>query len=290
MNNQPNLKGTCVTKPIVYNKYKTCGHFGQAVNDFCEWLDKKVKDEEEPKVIDGKNVSVWICLFGHSMGGLVAADAILKYRELGAKISPKIVGLLAYDTPYYGLNYGLECEIVNDTCSCISKISLKVKDTHTTSKSKVVLGFCAGAMICKHMGVIKDSIKDHFEFISALLKKDESKKRLDTLIQDSKLIFHCFYNLIPADDRAKTFISLPLKHMRQYFSPHERDVSDVSDVSHEVIAHIASMFDLEIDHSLDKLIAHITMFNPETNHEYNSLADHTTHQLLKMLENSVFRK
>ncbi|CAG8444622.1 3438_t:CDS:2 [Ambispora leptoticha] len=247
MNNQPNL----ITEPIVFKQYETRGQLGQAVDNFCAWLDDEVKSHEEAKIpIDGKNVSVpvWVCLLGHSMGGLVAADAILKYRELGAKKSPKIIGLLAYDTPYYGLAFEMG-----------GFGALK------WTAAALAVG-AVGAMTYKHkdkLGVGMDWVSDHLKFVGVLVKRDELKKRLDTLIQDPKLIFHCFYTLIPAKnygDRTKTFISLPPEHMRQYFSPYECEVSD------------------EIE-------AHVSMFDPKTNHNYYILAQNTTSQLLKMLEN-----
>ena len=45
----------------------------------------------------------------YSMGGLVAADTILsltRTESSNAAIWPKIIGLLAFDTPYLGLNPG----------------------------------------------------------------------------------------------------------------------------------------------------------------------------------------
>ncbi|KAF9923452.1 hypothetical protein FBU30_006513 [Linnemannia zychae] len=97
---------------IVYPQYDTRGDFN-AIRKFVEWTQEQVKSREEfnKKVYsklkesgeyDGKIPPVYVCFLGHSMGGLVAADAALILSKLPQK-SP-IIGILAFDTPYYGLN------------------------------------------------------------------------------------------------------------------------------------------------------------------------------------------
>ncbi|CAG8467880.1 596_t:CDS:2 [Ambispora gerdemannii] len=300
MGNQPNL----TAKSIVYKKYETRGHLAQAVDAFCLWLDTEVKAHEEEKIqIDGENVfaPVWVCLFGHSMGGIIAADAVLKYRRLGAENSPKIIGLLAYDTPYYGLEYDMmntvytrATEYKNQIENTVSMVTAgavlaqsfwggknKEETKSSTSETKTAKpsnGFgvlkwgaaalavgAVGTMTYRHkekVGAGMDWVSSHLEFVSALIRKDELKKRLDELMQDPDIIFHCYYTLIPPrvfGGTSKTFIALPPNHMRKYFSPYECDV------------------DSEID-------AHTTMFDPKTNHNYYTLAEMTSRQLLKILE------
>jgi alpha-beta hydrolase superfamily lysophospholipase len=46
---------------------------------------------------------VVVCLLGHSMGGILSAEAILKYADM--EDPPiKLVGLIAYDTPFFGVH------------------------------------------------------------------------------------------------------------------------------------------------------------------------------------------
>ncbi|CAG8824680.1 21040_t:CDS:2, partial [Dentiscutata erythropus] len=90
---------------IVYPTYNTKGDFKVVVNEFCEWLEIIVKEREDEIKFDYRNDSgqVLVCLFGHSMGGILGADAILKYRINSSVIQnpPKIIGLIGFDTPYY---------------------------------------------------------------------------------------------------------------------------------------------------------------------------------------------
>ncbi|KAF9401790.1 hypothetical protein BGX21_000584 [Mortierella sp. AD011] len=88
-----------------------------AVKAFAEWTQQQVKAREEfnkrvygskkeegdEKVTEDKIPPVYVVFLGHSMGGLVAADTALLLNDLPQK-SP-VIGILAFDTPYYGLNH-----------------------------------------------------------------------------------------------------------------------------------------------------------------------------------------
>ncbi|EXX65928.1 hypothetical protein RirG_128610 [Rhizophagus irregularis DAOM 197198w] len=88
-------------EPLIYPRYETRGDLKKAVEMFCLWLEGGV--EEKEKQISG-NGDVWVCLVGHSMGGILAAEAILKYKNQTETRPPKIIGLLAFDTPYFGVD------------------------------------------------------------------------------------------------------------------------------------------------------------------------------------------
>ncbi|KAF9089539.1 hypothetical protein BGX23_006603 [Mortierella sp. AD031] len=109
-----NSKANLDVESIVYPQYDTRGDFNGAVKTFAEWTQEQVKSREEfnkrvyKKLEEdgqssGKVPPVYVCFLGHSMGGLVAADAALYLDRLPQK-SP-VIGILAFDTPYYGLNH-----------------------------------------------------------------------------------------------------------------------------------------------------------------------------------------
>ncbi|KAF9142253.1 hypothetical protein BGX30_003058 [Mortierella sp. GBA39] len=111
-----NAKANLDVESIVYPQYDTRGDFNAAVKTFAEWTQEQVKNRQEfnEKVYktlgeDGQSSGnvppVYVCFLGHSMGGLVAADAALYLEKLPQK-SP-VVGILAFDTPYYGLNHSI---------------------------------------------------------------------------------------------------------------------------------------------------------------------------------------
>ncbi|KAF8940003.1 hypothetical protein BGZ47_007921 [Haplosporangium gracile] len=111
-----NAKANLDVESIVYPQYDTRGDFNAAVKTFAEWTQEQVKSRqefnervykklEENGQSSGKVPPVYVCFLGHSMGGLVAADAAL-YLEKLPQNSP-VVGILAFDTPYFGLNHSI---------------------------------------------------------------------------------------------------------------------------------------------------------------------------------------
>ncbi|KAJ1990673.1 hypothetical protein H4R33_001623 [Dimargaris cristalligena] len=106
---------------VIYPQYKTQGDLHQATLQFCAWLQDLVVQHRKES-FEGE---ILIALVGHSMGGLLAADAILELYETkeptttGSNPSPAaslfalaphraaIIGLIAYDSPFYGVNASL---------------------------------------------------------------------------------------------------------------------------------------------------------------------------------------
>ncbi|EGG07974.1 Hypothetical protein MELLADRAFT_71595 [Melampsora larici-populina 98AG31] len=118
------------TESIVYPAYDTRGSLAKASELFLDWLTVKTSEIEavvseerkERGLGDGKREKAYIVLLGHSMGGLVLADATLKLlrdRDSASKLHetivwPGIIGLIGYDTPYYGLNPAVFANAANE--------------------------------------------------------------------------------------------------------------------------------------------------------------------------------
>lgn len=95
---------------VVYPKYETKGELAQATEGFVEWLKERVIDCRKKHLENPwppNDRSVGVVLVAHSMGGFVAADALLLTLDDRASendpIFPLIHGILAFDTPYNGL-------------------------------------------------------------------------------------------------------------------------------------------------------------------------------------------
>ncbi|KAG2224342.1 hypothetical protein INT45_006742 [Circinella minor] len=84
----------------VFPKYKTAGDFQLAVSNLLAWLQEQAEIQHKAGYDH-----VQFVLLGHSMGGLVSAEAILQWKRQPSVLDGDIIGLLAYDTPFYSVNH-----------------------------------------------------------------------------------------------------------------------------------------------------------------------------------------
>ncbi|KAG2154950.1 uncharacterized protein EDB93DRAFT_1247907 [Suillus bovinus] len=105
-----NLKVEC----IVFPAYETKGQLmktplqNAAVEHFADWLTTLTVQREVADGQGGGAGKTRIVLCGHSMGGLLAADALLAFvnsrPDKNAPLWPNIIACIAFDTPYLGLH------------------------------------------------------------------------------------------------------------------------------------------------------------------------------------------
>ncbi|KAK4686754.1 hypothetical protein P7C73_g3373, partial [Tremellales sp. Uapishka_1] len=91
----------------VFPAYQTRGELKAATLAFVDWLTTLVVMLENDHGAGGGAGKAKIVLMGHSMGGLLIADAALDIANTTREddpMWPKIVGIMAFDTPYIGLH------------------------------------------------------------------------------------------------------------------------------------------------------------------------------------------
>ncbi|GAB1519806.1 hypothetical protein RhiTH_002876 [Rhizoctonia solani] len=100
--------GNVTVECVVFPSYETKGELQEAVERFVDWLTALTVQKEVAHHLKGGSGKAKIILCGHSMGGLIAAEALLSIArsrpDKDTPLWPWIVGIIAFDTPYYGLH------------------------------------------------------------------------------------------------------------------------------------------------------------------------------------------
>ncbi|KAI6003707.1 hypothetical protein EDD15DRAFT_2507260 [Pisolithus albus] len=220
-----------------------------------------------------------IVLCGHSMGGLLAADtlrAFIRSRpDEGAPLWPRVIGCIAFDTPYLGLhpfvfkNSATRVAEAADTARTIvsdcalfhgerSGYIAPAKDSESTSKDTgwarwapaaytvggaIAAGAAAGAAYWRREDITSGYkwAFDHMKYVGNLWDKEAMGKRLDdlVLVEQRGITFKMFYVLLPpslpAFPSLRTFVVLPPRSSPAFAS---YIISRNSIASDEVQAHM----------------------------------------------------
>ncbi|PWZ03269.1 hypothetical protein BCV70DRAFT_197497 [Testicularia cyperi] len=370
---------------VVYPTYDTRGSLAAAVESFVDWLTQQTLALESKPDIDpesgkirksgrgGGLGSVKIVLAGHSMGGLVAVDAALSIAANSLagtsgtapsspteqkaadaeRLWPRILAVLAYDTPYFGVHPGVFKHGINKYAGYLqtaqnlgtflapmgvglaarwnserqsqqqtgsqsqspqASSSPGVGSSRSTSAPPPTSGsnsnsavpnratnnwrtalFATGAVAIASGAAAsaayfnKDKINqgyswvsDHLAFVSNLWDEQALRQRLDSLIAQPQILFHCFYTRIspapapslpfaaPASniagasqDKDRTFIILPplSTDSANYFTPNDNKIAQ------------------------DEVTAHITMFNHVQNTSFFTLVHSSLNLIASALDN-----
>lgn len=273
---------------IVYPSYKTAGDLRIAVENFSTWLCNEVsKIKEEIKRLNSTG-KIMIVLLGHSMGGIVSAETILRFYNntnncaeqlLGAKI----IGMLAFDTPFYSINQNF---VADRAWSGVDQVNREVGRlwnaggaaatvTAATATRAITAGntgsggggkkwgLLAGVVGAAALGAaaymardkIQTTISDAYNeltFISDLTDMNGCDQRVKKLLRVPDIFFKCFYvqlSQVGSDQKPRTFIRLPPEEIAYLFVPVQSSADD-------------------------EIRAHTSMFNPKkTDHYYELGSD-----------------
>ncbi|CAH1765740.1 8576_t:CDS:2 [Entrophospora sp. SA101] len=272
------------TETIIYPRYETRGDLKKAVEIFCNWLEERVEHEE--KMLTEKG----------------SADAIIRFSNQLKQ--PKIIGLLTFDSPFYGVNSDVFSRAALER---VSGVTTKLKETYsiftatkefvstvsaskataaaaiaasTTSTASKSGGFGgwgmalvgaaaigAGATAYLHKEKVSSGIGwlgSHLEFVGVLININELRERVETLIKVPRIGFHCYYTQI----EPKAFGDLPRTFIVKPPEGKKKYFSPASCTS------------------ADEIDAHITMFDPVQNQYFYDLAHNLLAQSLMNAPNS----
>ncbi|KAI8380740.1 hypothetical protein BD560DRAFT_386991 [Blakeslea trispora] len=265
-------------KSIIYPSYKTAGELKVAVDNFSNWLCEQVAQIRKEQGMSQGNIM--IALLGHSMGGIVSAETILKFHanenECQEKLMrAKIIGMLAFDTPFYSINHNFVTSKGIDQARGINDFwnaGAVGASAATASKAIKKWGFAAGLVGAVAVGTvaylardqIQETIADAYNkltFVSDLADMQGCDQRVRRLLEIPDLFFKCFYVQLYQKGQhgsPRTFIKLPPEDVSYLFVP------------------VLSPADNEID-------AHTSMFNPIKSDRYYELASDSTSLISEMV-------
>lgn len=281
-----NVESECITYPA----YKTRGELAKAVEAFSNWLKELVTKRKQDRKGDVK-----VVLCGHSMGGLVAADAVLQFVKerpnRRAPLFPRVIACLSYDTPYLGLNSKMIYLPVAGLIGVAEKSVSAVKSMpvvgHTTGKAmgKVMeTGLKFGGAATRgvaHMMMSATKVlpsrsltpigkwaSDHLEFVGVLFEGKALEMRLERMVEhglETGFVFRTFFTQLRENSKMsihlRTFIDLPSSR-----------------------GAIATYFVRALNNSAkNELGAHRGMFKDETNDGFDWLVSKTT----KLIKSAV---
>jgi len=265
-----------VTECIVSPEYKTKGKLTAVVRTFSEWLTKLVLEKEAAYGSGDCTGKVKVVLCGHSMGGLVAADALIQFvqnrPDADAPLWPRIIACLGFDAPYLGVQPSVfGCNKQSTACATAKRPAAGASGLRETIGMGYTLVFLGSTMIDKFFSKEKAvatyaSAMGHMEYLENLLDEEELSARLDTIVgYDKKMgvLFRTFYATLPANPPSfkdpRTFIILPKRKTRHadYFL---------------AVPNCRASGEIE---------AHMGVFETRANDEYDQLASETSRMIKK---------
>ncbi|KAG2178404.1 hypothetical protein INT44_001556 [Umbelopsis vinacea] len=276
---------------VIYPSYKTQGNLKQAVDGLSDWLLEETQTREaEIKRLGGKG-QLLVVLAAHSMGGIVSAEAILRFQPQDiesqtssyslSRTKPNIVGLIAFDTPFYSLNHSVVSspawdrfqqvnrhvstgyDIMNALLPATAATATaaagtkRITETANTTASKggwgrfagVALGVAGAAAVAAAAYTQRERVSgsvsyllEHLQFVSALANSSECRSRQKPEKPDSP----------------RTFIANPPEDKKEFFEAAEASASD-------------------------PISAHTGMFDPQTNSNCYALGISTASLITEMV-------
>src|SRR5271156_4710216 len=156
------------------------------------------------------------------MGGIIAADSLLSMVDDNDPMHHSILGIMAYDTPYFGLNppvihrtlsthYNTISSAVTTAREWIPQGLFASKSTQVAVANqppkkfwglgKTIAAVGAGVVAAGALGYMaKDPVVNHLQFVSVLYKPEELARRMKRLSQLDHIGFVNFFTVVTKED------------------------------------------------------------------------------------------
>lgn len=252
MTNAKTLKDNLGSLDLVIKNFtfQSQGDLAVCVAAFRKWYSYLAKhliiryQEQVDAIEQTKNTNlptVKTILLCHSMGGIIAVDSLFAMIDDNDRIRNSILGILAYDTPYFGLNPPVIHRTISNRVNTISSavntarewvpkgiFASKSAPQVTASASQPAKPFWGVGRTLAAVGagvaavgalsyLAREPIVNHLQFVGVLYKSDELARRMKRLSETRSVGFAVFYTVVTAasaeDGGEVTFCIIPADKM-----------------------------------------------------------------------------
>ncbi|ORY92040.1 hypothetical protein BCR43DRAFT_497697 [Syncephalastrum racemosum] len=203
---QRSYEGRIVLDRVLYD-YKSKGKYGDTRDNIVSWIKIQVQSWS----MEANGAEILVILYGHSMGGLLAADVVRHWneRKMQALYKCRILGLVAYDTPFFSLDKRMAIKVVKDA----SMRPLQMLANITVERASVP------RFLKDVLKKVSSSLAESDSFLSSLLEFSASMAAATFLLLVAKLFrVQIAYNTMQYLEFTK--------QLANFWSHHER-VEDV---------------------------------------------------------------
>ncbi|KAJ1973515.1 hypothetical protein H4R34_005049 [Dimargaris verticillata] len=302
---------------LVFPKYETQGELSAAVQRFCLWLQDHIKQSQQ--VHSNQQAQTLILLVGHSMGGLLAADAILHWQSKQSSMidgiggsnhvlrventTAAVVGLVAFDSPFYGVNSTLWTDtaverateitsqvhsympalttvgtaaaswFASSNSSATTTSAARQATTSTASRwgaakwGALAIGGLAASAAAAATYAHRDKIQTGVQYITSHLEFVGALVRKDEL-----------------ETRVRQLTALPTVGFHCFYVQLERQSLQRRTFVALPPPNAERYFSPIHSAAKDEVQGHITIFDPAVNHHYYALGDETLEKIASMLQ------
>ncbi|KAJ1968251.1 hypothetical protein H4R35_006482 [Dimargaris xerosporica] len=302
---------------LVFPKYETQGELSAAVQRFCLWLQDHIQQSQHAH--PDRHAQTLILLVGHSMGGLLAADAILHWQKKQSSLvsrkedrrqalrventTASVVGLIAFDSPFYGVNSTLWTDTAVERATQVTSQVNSYMPMLTTVGTAAASWFAASKPSPTTASAVRQTTVPSssrwgaakwgalavggLAASAAAAATYAHRDKIQTGVQYITSHLEFVGALVRKEEleaRVRQLTALPTVGFHCFYMQLERPSLQRRTFATLPPPAVERYFSPILSAAKDEIEAHITIFDPAVNHHYYALGDKTLDQITGMLQ------